>query len=193
MRRWVLKFGPLFARELRRRHPRPTSRWRLDEMSVIISGTQFWPWRAFDDEGEVLELLVQRRRNKAAAMKLMRKLLKKQGFAPEVLVTDKLRSYGAAKSESVCRLAHEQWGREFTSTGSPTRAQDAAAQIARISPTLLVRLRCRPQNFQRPTPSNIPPHAPDPPNGSFPDVVSRRCGLSPNRAFQSSSGQIQFA
>jgi putative transposase len=82
VRRWVLKFGPLFARELRRRRPRPTSRWHLDEMTMIIGGRQFWLWRAFDDEGEVPDLLVQRRRNKAAAMKLMRKLLKKQGSPP---------------------------------------------------------------------------------------------------------------
>ena len=97
VRRWVLKFGPLFARELRRQRPRPTSTWHLDEMAVVIAGRQFWLWRAVDDEGEVLDLLVQRRRDKAAAVKLMRKLLKKQGFAPDVLVTDRLRSYGAAK------------------------------------------------------------------------------------------------
>src|SRR5579863_421577 len=105
--RWVLKFGPRFARELRRRRPRPTSRRHLDEMAVMIAGRQFWLWRAVDDEGEVLDLLVQRRRDKAAAVKLMRKLLKKQGFAPDVLVTDKLRSYGAAKSERLC-ARHEQ-------------------------------------------------------------------------------------
>jgi putative transposase len=108
VRRWVLKFGPLFARELRRRRPRPTSKWHLDEMAVMIAGTQFWLWRAVDDEGEVLDLLVQRRRDKAAAVKLMRKLLKKQGFAPDVLVTDKLRSYGAAKSEIGLSARHDQ-------------------------------------------------------------------------------------
>jgi putative transposase len=108
VRRWVLKFGPVFARELRRRRPRPSSRWHLDEMAVIIGGRQFWLWRAVDDEGEVLDLLVQRRRDKAAAVKLMRKLLKKQGFAPEVLVTDKLRSYAAAKSEMRLCARHEQ-------------------------------------------------------------------------------------
>src|ERR1700723_3340967 len=108
VRRWVLKFGPLFARELRRRRPRPTSRWHLDEMAVIIGGRQFWLWRAVDDEGEVLDLLVQRRRDKAAAVKLMRKLLKKQGFTPDVLGTDKLRSYGAAKSEMRLCAHHEQ-------------------------------------------------------------------------------------
>ena len=107
VRRWVLRFGPLFARELRRRHPRPTAKWHLDEMAVIIGGRHFWLWRAVDDEGEVLDLLVQRRRNKVA-VKLMRKLLKKQGFAPEVLVTDKLRSYGAAKSEIGLAARHEQ-------------------------------------------------------------------------------------
>jgi putative transposase len=98
VRRWVLKFGPLFARELRRTRHRPTSRWHLDEMAVLIGGKQFWLWRAVDDEGGVLDLLVQRRRDKNAAVKLMRKLLEKQGFAPVVLVTDKLRSYGAAKA-----------------------------------------------------------------------------------------------
>jgi transposase-like protein len=74
VRRWVLKFGPLFARELRHRRPRPTARWHLDEMAVTISGRRFWLWRAVDDEGEVLDLLVQRRRDKAAAAKLLRKL-----------------------------------------------------------------------------------------------------------------------
>jgi transposase-like protein len=108
VRRWVLKFGPLFARELRRRRPRPTALWHLDEMAVTIAGRRFWLWRAVDDEGEVLDLLVQRRRDKAAAVKLMRKLLKKQGFAPAVLVTDKLRSYGAAKAEIGLSARHER-------------------------------------------------------------------------------------
>jgi transposase-like protein len=99
-----LKFGPLFAQEL----ARPSSRWHLDEMAVIIAGEQFWLWRAVEDEGEVLDLLVKRRRGKAAAVKLMRKLMKKQGFAPDVLVTDKLRSYGAAKAELKLTARHEQ-------------------------------------------------------------------------------------
>src|SRR5271169_696785 len=105
VRRWVLKFGPLFAR--RRRH-RPTSRWHLDEMAVLIAGRRFWLWRAVDDEGEVLDLLVQRRRDARAAAKLMRKLLKKQGFTPDVLTTDKLRSYAATKSEIGLSARHDQ-------------------------------------------------------------------------------------
>src|SRR3984885_4454914 len=72
VRRWVLKFGPLFARELRRRRPRPTLQRHLDEMAVMIAGRQFWLWRAGDREGVLLDLVVQRRRDKAAAVKLMR-------------------------------------------------------------------------------------------------------------------------
>src|SRR5688572_20896213 len=89
VRRWVLKFGSVFARRLPARRPRPSSHWHLDEMVAVISGRRIYLWRAVDDEGEVLDMLVQRRRDKAAAVKLMRKLLKKQGFAPRVLVTDR--------------------------------------------------------------------------------------------------------
>jgi transposase-like protein len=78
VRRWVLKFGPTFAHDLRRQRPRPTDRWHLDEMVVLIGGQRMYLWRAVDSEGEVLDLLVQKRRDTAAAVKLMRKLLKKQ-------------------------------------------------------------------------------------------------------------------
>jgi transposase-like protein len=131
VRRWVLKFGPLFARELRRQRPRPTTRWHLDEMVVRIAGRQFWLWRAVDDEGEVLDLLVQRRRDMAAAMKLMRKLLRKQGFAPNVLVTDKLRSYGAAMSEMGLSARHEQGLRRNNraeNSHQPTRRRERKMQ-----------------------------------------------------------------
>jgi transposase-like protein len=96
VRRWVLKFGPLIARKLRQRRPRPSDRWHLDEMVVRIADRHMYLWRAVDHEGEILDMLVQRRRDKRAALRLMRKLLKKQGFAPKLLVTDKLRSYGSA-------------------------------------------------------------------------------------------------
>jgi transposase-like protein len=96
VRRWVLKFGPAIARRLRRHRPWPSDRWHLDEMVVRIAGERMYLWRAVDHEGEVLDMLVQRRRDTRAALRLMRKLLKKQGFAPKLLVTDKLRSYGAA-------------------------------------------------------------------------------------------------
>src|SRR5437588_4549456 len=96
VRRWVLKFGPLIARRLRRSRTRPSDRWHLDEMVVRIAGKRMYLWRAVDHEGEVLDMLVQRRRDTRAALRLMRKLLKKQGFPPKLLVTDKLGSYGSA-------------------------------------------------------------------------------------------------
>jgi putative transposase len=108
VRRWVLKFGPQFARRLLARRPRPSSHWHLDEMVVAIGGRRLWLWRAVDSEGEILDLLVQPKRDKAAAVRLMRKLLKKQGYAPSVLVTDKLRSYGAAKAELGLVARHDQ-------------------------------------------------------------------------------------
>src|SRR6201993_3940747 len=95
IRRWVLKFGPTIAKNLRAIRPKAYTRWHLDEMVVSLSGKQMYMWRAVDGEGEVLEILVQPRRDKAAAMRLLRKLLRRQGFVPTVIVTDKLRSYRA--------------------------------------------------------------------------------------------------
>src|SRR3981081_2094406 len=108
VRRWVLKFGPGFARRLRRSRPRPSDRWHLDEMVVRIAGKRMYLWRAVDHEGEVLDMLVQRRRDKRAALRLMRKLLKKQGFTPKLLTTDKLGSYGAAFRALHSTCPHEQ-------------------------------------------------------------------------------------
>jgi transposase-like protein len=96
VRSWVLKFGPMIARRLRQVRPRPSDRWHLDEMVVRIAGKRMYLWRAVDHEGEILDVLVQRRRDRGAAVRLMRKLMRKQGFAPKRVVTDKLRSYGAA-------------------------------------------------------------------------------------------------
>jgi len=108
VRRWVLKFGPMIARNLRRHRPRPSDRWHLDEMVVRIAGRRMYLWRAVDHEGEVLDMLVQRRRDKRAALRLMRKLLRKQGFAPKRLTTDKLASYGAAFRHLRLTCPHEQ-------------------------------------------------------------------------------------
>src|SRR5215211_443279 len=96
IRRWVLTFGPAIARRLRARRPKPHGRWHLDEMAVSIQGRRMYLWRAVDAEGEVLDVLVQAKRNTKAARKLMRKLLKKQGMVPDEWVTDKNPSYGAA-------------------------------------------------------------------------------------------------
>ena len=108
IRRWVLKFGPAVARNLRHGRPTPHGKWHLDEMVVSIARRRRYMWRAVDGEGKVLELMVQPRRDKAAAVKLLRRLLKRQGFAPNVVVTDKLRSYGAALQLVGFSGRHEQ-------------------------------------------------------------------------------------
>lgn len=96
VRRWFLKFGHSIAGNIWRSRPQPSDHWHLDEMVISIRGDRYWLWRAVDNEGEVLDFLVQRRRNARVAKKLMAKLLKKYGFAPTRIVTDHLRSYTAA-------------------------------------------------------------------------------------------------
>ena len=86
----------MIAADLRKRRPKPHTTWHLDEVYLKIDGRLVYLWRAVDAEGEVLDVLVQAKRNKHSALKLMRKLLKKYGFVPEKLITDDLRSYGAA-------------------------------------------------------------------------------------------------
>src|SRR5215471_10208255 len=108
VRCWVLKFGPAIARRLRRHRPRPSNRWHLDEKVVRIGGKRLYLWRAVDHEGEVLDMLVQSRRDTRAALRLMCKLLKKQGFVPKLLVTDKLRSYPSAFRRLRLTCPHEQ-------------------------------------------------------------------------------------
>jgi transposase-like protein len=119
VRRWSVKFGLSYANGLRRLRPRPDARWHLDEMFVSINGKRLYLWRAVDSEGEVLDILVQSRRNKKAARKLMRKLLKKQGFVPDAFVTDKLPSYSAALGD----LGMD--GRHVTGGRSNNRAENS--------------------------------------------------------------------
>ena len=99
IRRWVLAFGPAIARRIRAQRPKPHRRWHLDEIFVRIGGKQMYLWRAVDAEGEVLDVHVQAKRDTRAAMKLMRKLLKRQGMVPDAWVTDRYRAYGAALRE----------------------------------------------------------------------------------------------
>jgi len=112
VRCWALKFGQAYARKLRKTRPQPNDRWHLDEVFVSINGKRKYLWRAVDDEGEVLDILVQTRRNKRAAIKLIRKLLKKQGYVPNTIVTDKLPSYGAALRELNLSKIHDFGGRK---------------------------------------------------------------------------------
>jgi putative transposase len=126
VRQWARKFGQQFANQIRRRLPRVGDKWHLDEVVLKIAGVKHWLWRAVDQTGIVLDVLVQRRRDKRAAKRLLRKLLKKQMRPPRVMITDKLASYGAAKKGSHARhrasppQGIEQPSREF----APTRRRE---------------------------------------------------------------------
>ena len=131
VRRWVNHFGPRIAAALRKRRPKPYATWHLDEVYLKIDGRLVYLWRAVDGEGEVLDVLVQTKRNKAAALKLMRKLLKKYGFLPENLVTDDLRSYHAAARD--LGIAHKhgtgRWrNNRAENSHQPTRRRERKMQ-----------------------------------------------------------------
>lgn len=107
VRHWVEKFGSHFAREIRKRSAGILSdKWHLDEVAIAIGSKKHWPWRAVDQDGFVLDGLVQSRRNTETVTRLMRKLLKRQGHPPRMMITDKLRSYGAAKRDIMPGIEH---------------------------------------------------------------------------------------
>jgi putative transposase len=108
VRYWCRKFGQAYANALRRRRPRPGDKWHLDEVFLTINKKRHYLWRAVDQDGAVLDILVQRRRNKVAAKKFFRKLLKGLTCVPRVMVTDKLQSYAAAKQEILPSVEHRQ-------------------------------------------------------------------------------------
>ena len=108
VRQWCLTFGQTYANELRRRRPRCGDKWHLDEVVLTIRGQKHYLWRAVDQDGNVLDILVQSRRNKKAAKRFFRKLLKGLQYVPRVIITDKLRSYGAAKREILPGVEHRQ-------------------------------------------------------------------------------------
>jgi putative transposase len=106
IRCWAKKFGPQIAAKLNRRRQNPSPRWHLDEMVCTIKGERWYLWRAVDDEGVVLDLVMQRGRCKASAFKLLRKLLRNQPVEPELITTDGLASYGAALDDLKLRHLH---------------------------------------------------------------------------------------
>src|SRR5271169_5274283 len=108
VRQWGRKFGKTYSDRIRQRAPARGDKWHMDEVVVSISGEQHWLWRAVDQNGFVLDVLVQRRRDTYAAQRLMRKLLKYAVRPPRVMITDKLRSYGAARTKMGLRGDHRQ-------------------------------------------------------------------------------------
>ena len=126
-----MPFGPLIAADLRKRRPKPHTIWHLDEVYLRIDGRMAYLWRAVDSEGEVLDVLVQTKRNTYAALKLMRKLLKKYGFIPDFLITDDLRSYGAAARNLGIEKHHERgrWrNNRAENSHQPTRRREHKMQ-----------------------------------------------------------------
>jgi putative transposase len=129
IRAWCAKFGQAYANGLRRRQPRPGDKWHLDEVFVKINGTIHYLWRAVDQHGNVLDVLVQPRRNALAAKKFFRKLLKGLRYVPRVIVTDKLRSYGVAHREVMPSVEHRQsryLNNRAENSHQPTRQRERA-------------------------------------------------------------------
>ena len=108
IRQWTLKFGQGYANELRRRQPQRGDKWHLDEVVLTIKGRHHYLWRAVDQNGHVLDILMQSRRNRQAAKRFFRKLLKGLRYTPRLLVTDKLKSYAAAKKQIMPGVEHRQ-------------------------------------------------------------------------------------
>ena len=127
IREWCQKFGQQYANQLRRKRPFIADKWHLDEVVVTLKKQQYYLWRAVDAEGKILEVLLQRHRDTKAAKRFFRKLLKKQGFVPRVIVTDKLKSYEAAKKQVMKNVEHRQHkglNNLCENSHQPTRVRD---------------------------------------------------------------------
>jgi putative transposase len=131
VRRWELKFGPAYTRRLRRKAPSRRDIWHLDEVVITIAGKKHWLWRAVDQDGYVLDEIVQTRRDTKAAKRLLRRLLKKQGCPPRRLITDKLGSYGAARRQimpSVEHRSHKGLNNRAENSHLPLRRRERVMQ-----------------------------------------------------------------
>ena len=156
IRAWGLRFGRQFANELKRRRPKLGDKWHLDEVFIRIGDQQHYLWRAVDQNGHVLNILVQSRRNTKAAKRFFRKLLKGLQSAPRVIVTDKLKSYAAAKRKVLPHTEHRQsryLNNRAEVSHQPTRPADAAVQVSALGTTLPLGSRPHPQPLPAPPPS----------------------------------------
>lgn len=127
IRYWCLKFGQTYANDLRRRSPQPGDRWHLDEVFLKINGRIHYLWRAVDQDGDVLDIMVPRKRDKKAAKRFFRKLLKGLRNVPRVIITDKLKSYCAARAElmpSVEHLQQKYQNNRAENSHQPTRLRE---------------------------------------------------------------------
>jgi putative transposase len=131
IRKWCRKFSQQYANQLRHRRPRPGDKWHLDEVFLTINGARYYLWRAVDQDGHVLDILVQSRRNKQEAKKFFRKLLEGLTYVPRAIITDKLKSYGAAKQEILPGVEHRQHrylNNRAENSHQPTRQRERRMQ-----------------------------------------------------------------
>ncbi|MFC1456021.1 IS6 family transposase [Microvirga arabica] len=131
VRRWALKFGPDYARRLKRKRPNRRDIWHLDEVVITIAGRKHWLWRAVDQNGYVLDEIVQPRRDTKAAKRLLRRLLKKQGCPPRRMITGKLGSYAAARRQimpAVEHRSHKGLNNRAENSHLPLRRREQAMQ-----------------------------------------------------------------
>ncbi len=131
IRKWCRKFGQPYANALRHRRPQPGDTWHLDEVFLTIKGKRHYLWRAVDQDGNILDILVQRRRDKKAAKTFFRKLLKGLTYVPRVIITDQLRSYGAAIREILPGVEHRQHrylNNRAENSHQPTRQRERRMQ-----------------------------------------------------------------
>jgi putative transposase len=131
VRYWCWKFGQTYANQLRHRRPRPGDKWHLDEVFLVINGERHYLWRAVDQDGHILDILVQRWRDKHTAKKFFRKLLKELTYVPRVIITDQLKSYGAALRETLPSVEHRQYrylNNRAENSHQPTRERERQMQ-----------------------------------------------------------------
>jgi putative transposase len=131
IRKWCRKFGQAYANQLRHRRPRPGDKWHLDEVFLTTQGERHYLWRAVDQDGHILDILVQHRRDKQAAKKFFHTLLKGLKYVPRVMVTDKLKSYDAAKREMLPSVEHRQHrylNNRAENSHQPTRQRERRLQ-----------------------------------------------------------------
>ncbi len=159
IRSWCAKFGPDYAAQLRRRRPRPGDKWHLDEVFGKINGATHYLWRAVDQHGDVLDILVQSRRNAVAAKRFFRKLLKGLRYVPRVLVTDKLASYQVAHREVLPSVTHRRSkylnsGRELPSADQNPGTGDETLRLTWAGPTVPVCVQPHPTALSSPSSSD---------------------------------------
>jgi putative transposase len=160
VREWCLTFGQTYANDLRHRSPRPGDRWHLDEMFLKINGGIHCLWRAVDQDGEVLDILVQSKRDKRAANKFFRKLLKEIRYVPRVIITDKLRSYSAARAEVMPTFEHLQQkyqNNRAENSHQPTRLRECGFKSAGHAQRFLSAFGIIKSSHFRPGDTSVPP------------------------------------